>query len=139
MSELPSKPWKHAAINFCGPFPTGELALVVVDEYSRYPELEIVTYTSKSAIRPKLEKIFAIHEIPDLVKSDNGPPFDSHAFEDYAKEKGFIHKPVTPLWPEANGIVERFMQPLVKSARASAGKTRFTSLLRIIELHHILQ
>ena len=52
-----------------------------------------------SAICPKLEKIFAIHGIPDLVKSDNGPLFDSHAFEVYAKEKGFIHKPVTPLWP----------------------------------------
>ena len=87
MSELPSKPWERFAIDFCGPFPTGELALVVVDEYSRYPELEIVTPTSMTAIRPNLEKIFAIHGIPDLVKSDNRPPFDSHAFEDYTKEK----------------------------------------------------
>ena len=87
MSELPSKPWEHVAIDFCGPFPTGELALVVVNEYSRYLELEIVTSKSMSAIRPKLEKIFAIHGIPDPVISDNGPPFDSHAFEDYAKER----------------------------------------------------
>ena len=90
-----------------------------------HPELEIVTSTSMSAVRPKLEKIFAVHGIPDLVKSDNGPPFDSYAFEDYAKEKGFIiHKPVTPLWPEANGIVERIMQPLVKSVRASIATGR---------------
>ena len=98
--------------------------VVVVDDYSRYPEPKIVTSTSMSPIRQKLEKIFTIHGIPDLVKSDNGPPFNSHAFEDYAKEKGFIHKPVTPLWPEANGTVERFMQPLVKSARASAAAGR---------------
>ena len=124
MSELPSKPWEHVAIDFCGPFPTGELALVVVDEYSRYPELEIVTSTSVSTVRPELEKIFAIHGIPDFVKSDNGPPFDRHAFEDYAKEKRFIHKPVTPLWSEANRIVECFMQPLVKSARASSAAGR---------------
>ena len=124
MSELSSKPWERVAIDFCGPFPAGELALVVVDEYSRYPELQIVTSTSMSAIRPKLEKIFAIHGIPDLVKSDNSPPFDSHASDVYAKEKGFIHKPVTPLWPEANGIVEHFMQLLVKSARASAAAGR---------------
>ena len=97
MSELLSKPWEHVAIDFCGPFPTGKLAFVVVDEYSRYPELEIVTSTSMSAIPPKPEKIFAIHGIRGLVKSDNGPPFDSHAFEDYAKEKEFNHKPVTPL------------------------------------------
>ena len=77
-----------------------------------------------SAIPPKPEKIFTICEIPGLVKLDNGPLFDSHAFEDYAKEKGFIHKPVTPLWPEAKGTVEHFMQPLVKSARASAAAGR---------------
>ena len=71
MSELASKPWECVAIDFCGPFPTGELALVIVDEYSRCPELEIVTSTSMPAIRPKLEKIFAIHGIPDLVKSNH--------------------------------------------------------------------
>ena len=84
MPELPSEPWECVAIDFCGPFPAGELALVVV---ARYPELEIVMSTSMSAVRPKLEKIFAIHGIPDLVKLDSGPPFDSDAFEDYAKEK----------------------------------------------------
>ena len=63
MSELSSKPWKRVAIDFCGPFSTGEPALVVVDEYSRYPGLEIVTSTSMSAVRPKLENIFAIHGI----------------------------------------------------------------------------
>ena len=87
MSELPSKPWEHVAIDICSPFPTGELALVVVDEYSRYPELEIVTSTSMSAIRPKTEKTFAIHGIPDLVKSDNGPPFDSHALRIMPKKR----------------------------------------------------
>ena len=78
MPELPSEPWERVAIDFCGPFPAGELALVVV---ARYPELEMVMSTSMSAVRPKLEKIFAIHGISDLVKSD------SDAFEDYAKEK----------------------------------------------------
>ena len=50
MSELPSKPWEYVAIDCCGPFPTVELVFVVVDEYSGYPELEIVTSTSMSAI-----------------------------------------------------------------------------------------
>ena len=125
MSELPSKLWERVAIDFCGPFPTGELALVVVDEYSRYLEQDIVTSASMSAIHPKLEKIFAIHGIPDLVKSDNGPPFDSHASEDYAKEKGFIHKPVTPLYGQkVMELSSVSCNSLVKSARASAATGR---------------
>ena len=114
MSELPFKLWECVAIDFYGPFLTKEFAQVVIDE------MEIVTSTSMAAVPPLLDKIFAIHGIPNIVKSDNGSLFDSDAFEDYAQEKGFIRKPVTLLWPEGNRLVERFMQPLVKSATASA-------------------
>lgn len=36
MSEVPSNPWTNLSADFCGPLPTGEYLLVVVDEYSRY-------------------------------------------------------------------------------------------------------
>ena len=52
-----------------------------------------------------------------MVKSDNGPPFNSHKFEEYAREEGFKHRKVTPGWPEANGDVERCMQRIKKTAR----------------------
>ena len=57
--------------------------------------------------------------MPEVLKTDNGPPFQSHACQSFAKEKGFTHRKITPLWPEANGHVEGFMKNLVKVARTA--------------------
>lgn len=59
--------------------------------------------------------MFAHHGIPRRVYSDNGPPFNSKEFSDFAEEGGFKHHRVTPLHPRANGQVERFMQLLNKT------------------------
>lgn len=42
MSPLPPEPWYTVHVDFCGPFPTGEYLLVVIDAYSRFPEVDIV-------------------------------------------------------------------------------------------------
>ena len=42
MMELPKRPWETVEINFCRPFPNHEYALVVTNQYSRYPEVEFV-------------------------------------------------------------------------------------------------
>ena len=54
------------------------------------------------------------------MKSDNGPPFSSEDIKDFIGENGPIHRRITHLWPQANGQVESFMQPLTKAVRASA-------------------
>jgi transposase InsO family protein len=119
MTSLPSGPWKEVAVDFAGPFPTGEYLLVVVDEYSRFPEVEVITSTSAKATIPKLDAMFARQGIPDIVKSDNGPPFNGQEFSTFAKELGFQHRRITPVWSQANGEAERFMRTLNKNIRAS--------------------
>jgi hypothetical protein len=42
MTELPSTPWSRVSADFCGPFPTGEYLLFVIDDHSRYPVVEII-------------------------------------------------------------------------------------------------
>ena len=41
MSELPKGPWLDLSLDFCGPLPSGEYILVIVDGYSRYPLLKL--------------------------------------------------------------------------------------------------
>ena len=76
MTELPKRPWETVEIDFCGPFPSYEYALVVTDQYSRYPEVEFVRSTSLQPTRRKLKKIFATYGVPKKVQTDNGPPFN---------------------------------------------------------------
>ena len=107
------------AIDFAGPFPTGDYLLVVIDEYSRFPEVKIVPSTSAKAVLPKLEAIFSRQGIPTKVKTDNGPPFNGYEFTNFMSIFRIHHRKITPLWPEANGEAERFMATLNKTIRAS--------------------
>ena len=43
-TEMPSKPWSSLHMDLCGPFPV----LVVIDAYSRFPEVEILHRTLHS-------------------------------------------------------------------------------------------
>ena len=82
-TQLPPKPWHTVNMDFLGPLPSGEMLLVVIDQYSRFPEVEILRSTAASATIPKLDSIFARHGYPVKVRTDNGPPCTN------AKERTF--------------------------------------------------
>jgi transposase InsO family protein len=123
-SPLPEKAWTKVAVDFVGPFPTGEYLIVVIDEYSRYPEVEILTTTSAKAAIPKLDAIFSRQGIPEILKSNNGPPFNGEEFKNFANHLGFKHCKITPYWPRANGETERFMKTIEKAIRAATVEGR---------------
>ena len=52
--------------------------------------------------------------------SDNGPQFACHEMADYFSQRGIKHHHVTPLWPQAKGLVESFMKPLDKACSRTA-------------------
>ena len=119
MVKLPPSPWHTVNIDFCGPFPSQDYFLVVIDAHSRFPEVDIVSSTSAAAALPKLERIFATHGIPEVIKTDNSPPFPGKDFYQFIKDLGSRHKPSTPLWPHGNAEAENFMKPLEKAVRTA--------------------
>ena len=120
MTELPQGPWEEVSADFCGPLPaTDKYLLVIVDDYSRYPVVEMVTSTSATAVVPVVDKVFAMFGTPKVLKTDNGPPFNSAKFKEFANYLGFTHRKVTPYWPKANGEAERMMRTLNKVLRAA--------------------
>ena len=52
--------------------------------------------------------------LPVTLTTDNGPQFISKEFKDYMESKGIDHRFVTPLWPQANGEVERQNRSILK-------------------------
>jgi len=71
MSQLPDKAWQSLCADFCGPYPSGDYCLVVLDEYSRYPVVELVRFTPARSVIPVFDKIFATHGMPVTLKTDN--------------------------------------------------------------------
>ena len=122
MTPLPAEPWEQIAINIFGPLPNGNKILVMKDFRSKWPEVHILPRqqgTNASAVIAAMEKTFATHGIPDIIRSDNGPPFASKAYKNFSEKMGFKAQRVTPLWPRANGQVEAFMKSLAKVCRTS--------------------
>lgn len=78
MSEQPWGPWENPSMDFCGPLPTGEYLFVIIDEYSRYPIVEVVKSVSARSTIPVLDKVISVFGIPRVIKSGNGSPFQSH-------------------------------------------------------------
>lgn len=53
------------------------------------------------------------------MKTDNGPPFNSKQFSQFAEYLGFVHQWIIPLWPQANATADRFMCTLGKAVRVA--------------------
>ena len=113
MTEMPSEPWEKVHIDFKGPLPGRKYLLVVIDRHSRFP-VEILSSIEEKQVRKKLQKIFAMHGLPKIIVTDNGPPFHSKEFVESMKNWGVIHEFSTPYWPQGNAEVERFMKTLGK-------------------------
>ncbi|GFR62359.1 transposon Tf2-12 polyprotein [Elysia marginata] len=118
MIPLPEHAWEEISVDFAGPFPTGEYSVIMMDDYSRFPEVEILYSTSAKAVIPKVNQIFARFSTPIVLKSDNEPPFNGTEFAAFAKKLGFHHRKITPLCPEANAEAERFVRTVNKFIHA---------------------
>lgn len=129
--------WEEISVDFGGPYPNGHYNLVVLNQRTRYLEVEVVFSTAIKRTKEKLKKIFTHHGIPKRIQSDYGPPFHSKEFATFAEEEGFRHHRVTPLHPRANGRVECFMQILIKTEQIAHLKGR-TGLDRIMAVRDVL-
>ena len=111
-SPLPNYPWQVVGTDF---FELDKKHyLVVVDYFSRYPEIVKMSSTTSTCTIVALKNIFARYGIPEIVRSDNGPQYSSHEFTAFAKAYHFQHITSGPLFPQSSGQAERTVQTLKK-------------------------
>ena len=121
-TELPTQPWQHTAADLLGPMPGGEYIFAIVDYYSRYFDVDILTSVTSADIIRSCNKIFATHGYPLSLKTDNGKQLISQEFESYLDEHGIKHLTSPPLWPQANGEIERQNKTMLKAMRIAAAE-----------------
>ena len=92
---IPEELWDVIVVNFAGPYPDGYYNLVAIDKRTRYPEVARVNSMSAQSTKEKLKVMFATYGTPRRLDSDDGLPFQSREFAEFAEKKGF-HRPELP-------------------------------------------
>ncbi|PIK38049.1 hypothetical protein BSL78_25117 [Apostichopus japonicus] len=63
--------------------------------------------------------MFARYGYPRSLKTDNGSNFTSSRFSEFLVQCDIDHRRTTPLWPQANGEVERQNRTLLKAIKVA--------------------
>ena len=112
--HLPDGPWKEIAIDIMGPLPSKHYLFVIVDYFSRFYEVDVLNNIEAKTIIKSLKKIFARFGNPVSITSDNGRQFISAEYKHFCEENDIKIFNITPLWPQANGEVERQNRSILK-------------------------
>ncbi len=107
-TEMPVRPWQTLGADLFTL--KGKTYILVVDYFSRYVEIALLSPTRSTDVVVHLKSMFSRHGICEVLKSDNGPQFSGSHFKAFAAEYGFVHITSSPKFPQSNGEAERAVQ-----------------------------
>lgn len=124
--------WKRVHMDFAGPLRDGTYALVLIDAYSKWPEVHLMNRTTSAETIRRLRRTFAQEGVPETLVSDNGPQFVSGEMTDWLSRIGCKHVRTPPYHPRSNGIAERFVRTLKNHLRAAQTEDLQTAVDRFL-------
>ena len=113
---LPHRPWDKIALDLKGPIAGSKYKylLVIMDYYSKWPEVIGVKTITAINIINKLKQLFSRYGIPKVVVSDNGTQFVAKETSMFFEQLKIQHHKVALYAPHQNGLVERFNKILAE-------------------------
>ncbi|UYV79423.1 K02A2.6-like [Cordylochernes scorpioides] len=99
--EIPEFPWEKIAVDFMEV--SGTSSILVVDYHSKFVEIWKLSSKRETETIMQLKTIFRTHGISRTLVSDNGPPFNSTGFKNFAQKYEFKHQTSSPKYPRSNG------------------------------------
>ncbi|XP_055923553.1 uncharacterized protein K02A2.6-like [Eupeodes corollae] len=115
---VPHEPLERIHIDIGGPV-RGKYYLVMVDSYSKWPEVAQITTITTTEIINQLHEFVSRYGQPKTIVSDNGTQFTSSNFKRFCDERGIQHIRTPPYHPQSNGQAERFVD-IIKRALAKS-------------------
>lgn len=107
---------KRLHVDFAGPF-LGHYFFILVDAYTKWPEMHIVKNITTKTTKDLGRKVFATFGIPKYFVSNNAKTFTATEFKLFLKVNGITQKFTAPYNPSTNSQAERFVQTLKNSLR----------------------
>nr|CDJ82258.1 RNA-directed DNA polymerase (reverse transcriptase) and Integrase domain containing protein [Haemonchus contortus] len=125
----PLTPWTRVHADFAGPL-DGNFYLVIVDAFSKWPEIIQMNSITTSATIKAFSKVFAQFGNPQTLITDNGTQFTSAAFVDFCRRRGIKHVRSPPFHPQSNGQAERFVDTFKRGLAKLKGEEPTTEALQ---------
>ena len=117
--ELPPFPWHILATDM---FYWKRMDfLIVVDVFSKYIIVRKLPNSTSAAVCIGLSMIVTELGLPHIIRSDNGPCYNSKEFQQFLQLCSIIHHTSSPNNPRSNGFVGRMVR-VAKKLMDKAGK-----------------
>ena len=130
-------PWTRLHIFYAGPM-NGNYYLIVVDSFSKWPEIFKCKRPTATVTKYFLTELFARFGVPEKIVSDNGTQFTGSEFKTFCKTLGIDHITTSPYHPRSNGQAERFIDTFKRTLKKTNGTSiddgniqQFLSVYRI--------
>ncbi|BHF62748.1 hypothetical protein SprV_0200573400 [Sparganum proliferum] len=95
---------------------------MLVDAYSKWPEIAPLNPATASAAIAFLRRIFSQHGLPEVLVSDNSSQFTSSTSEDFCRQHNIQHLRSSPYHPQSNRQAERFVDTLKRTLWKARGE-----------------
>ena len=129
-------PWQRIHIDFAGPL-EGNYYLIVVDSYSKWPEVFRCKSPTTDFTVSTLHELFARFGVVDCLVSDNGTQFTSAEFKDFCEEFQINHLTTPTYHPRSNGQAERFVDTLKRALKKAKGTPSERALQQFLQVYRI--
>ena len=117
--ELPPFPWHTPATDI---FYWKRMDfLIVADVFSKYFLVRKLANSTSAAVCAELATIVTELGLPHIIRSDNGPCYNSKEFQQFLQHYNITHHTSSPHHPRSNEFVER-MVGVAKKLMDKAGK-----------------
>lgn len=122
--KYPDGPWHRIHMDYAGPI-DGKMLLVIVDSFSKWPDVWITSSVSAQDTIDSVRLTFATHGLPKVVVTDNAGCFAGEEFAIFMKAHRIKHLFSPPRHPSSNGQAES----MVKQVKIGLKKQRTAPLI----------
>ena len=126
--QIPTRPWQKNGSDLFNL--DGKNYIVITDYFSSYPAVIQLNTTCQTVINV-LKSVFARHDIPDILMTDNGPQYRAREFEKFAHHWNCKHMIMTssPNFPQSNGLAENSVKTIKHMLKKSKQSEFYKALL----------
>nr|XP_039271194.1 uncharacterized protein K02A2.6-like [Styela clava] len=127
--SYPNGPWQRIHMDYAGPV-DGKMLLVIVDAFSKWPDVWIISSVSAHETIEKVRLSFATHGLPLVVVTDNAGCFAGDEFATFLKANGVKHLFSPPRHRASNGQAESMVKQVKLGLKKQAPASLSVRLVR---------